>query len=356
MKETTRERPRIVIVGAGFGGLSTAKSLGGAEAEVILIDRNNYHLFVPLLYQVATAGLSPSDIAVPIRRVFRKQSNTTVLMAQVTGLDLLKKEIVLDEGRMAFDYLVLALGSRYNYFGNEDWKKYAPSLQSIPEATALRARVLNAFERAERENDRDERKALMTFCVVGGGPTGVEIAGALAELARRALKKEFRVIDPTDAQVFLFEAGPRILSGFCPTLSSKAQKALERLGVQVWTDSPVQTITAGELESHQGRIRSHTIIWAAGVQAAQAGEWLSAETDKSGRVRVLPDLSVPTQPDIFVIGDAAHVPDKNGEPLYGLAPVAMQEGKHVAKLLRERIKGARASSPFRYRDKGQMAT
>ena len=347
-------RPRVVIIGAGFGGLSAAKQLAGAPFDVTVVDQHNYHLFQPLLYQVATAALSPADIASPIRSILRDQGNAKVILAKVTGIDVAGKEVVAEGRRVPFDFLVIATGAEHAYFGN-DWAAYAPGLKTIDDATYLRRRILLAFERAETETDPDERRRLLNFVVVGGGPTGVEMAGAIAELAKRALASDFRSIDPRSARVILVEAAPRLLTPFDPSLSEAARKALEQLGVEVRLGSGVTDCDGAGVTVGTERIETRTIIWAAGVKASPAAEWLGVEADRAGRVKVEPDLSVPGHPNIFVIGDVALATSADGQSLPGVAPVAKQQGKYVGNVLIARADG-KALPPFRYRDFGSLAT
>jgi NADH dehydrogenase len=352
--DATSRRLRVVIIGAGFGGLSAAKRFAHAPFDVTVVDRHNYHLFQPLLYQVATAGLSPADIASPIRGILRGQQNAKVVLAKVSGVDLARREVIAEGRRIPFDSLILATGAQHAYFGN-DWAFYAPGLKTIDDATYLRRRVLLAFERAETEPDADERRRLLNFVVVGGGPTRVEMAGAIAELAKRALAADFRSIDPRCARVILVEAGPRLLAPFHPDLSEAARRSLEQLGVDVRLGVGVTDCDCTRVLLGGERIETRTIIWAAGVMASPAAEWLGAESDRAGRVKVAPDLSVPGDPDIFVIGDAASAVGADGRPLPGVAPVAKQQGRYVADLLRARANG-KTVPPFRYRDPGAMAT
>ncbi len=296
---------RVVIVGGGFGGLSAAKALAKQPFDVTLIDRNNHHLFQPLLYQVATAGLSPADIASPIRGIIGSQRNTTVMLAEVSGVDTARKEVIADGRRVAYDYLVLATGARHAYFGHDDWAPFAPGLKTIDDATYLRRRILLAFERAENETDPEERRRLMTFVVIGGGPTGVEMAGAIAELAKRALAADFRSIDPRGARIVLVEAAPRVLTPFTEELSDAARRSLEQLGVEVRLGAAVTDCSCEGVRLGSDFVPARTIIWAAGVMASPAGRWLGVETDRAGRVKVRADLSVPGHPDVFVIGDTA---------------------------------------------------
>ena len=352
---TVRDRTRVVVVGAGFGGLSVAKALARSPFEIVLIDRQNYHLFQPLLYQVATAGLSPADIAAPIRGILAGQRNATVLLASVNGVYPERREVVAENRRIPYDYLVIATGARHAYFGHDDWAPFAPGLKTIDDATRLRARILLAFERAESEQNEVEQRRLLNFIVIGGGPTGVELAGAIAELAKRALAKDFRTIDPRCARIFLVEAGPRLLPTFDPSLSEEAQRSLKRLGVEVRLGQPVSHCDGQGVNVGSEAIPAATIIWAAGVKASPAGTWLGVPTDRAGRVVVGPDFSVPGYPEIFVIGDTAAATDASGKPLPGVAPVAKQQGLHVASLLLARYRG-KVEQPFRYRDFGSLAT
>jgi NADH dehydrogenase len=346
--------PHVVIVGGGFGGLLAARGLRNAPVRVTIIDRNNYHLFQPLLYQVATAGLSPADIAAPIRNVVGRQRNTSVIMAEVVGVDTKAQRVLLPDRSVPYDYLILATGARYNYFGHPEWESLAPGLKSITDATSIREKILLAFESAEMERDPEKQRALMTFILVGAGPTGVEMAGAIAELAHRALARDFRHIDPTSARILLLEAGPRILTAFPEDLAEKAKQALERMGVEVRTNAAVEKVDETGVVVGGKHIPSHTVLWTAGVIASPAGTWLGAETDRAGRVKVQADLSVPGHPNIFVIGDTA-LALQDGKPLPGVAPVAMQQGRYVADLITRRIQG-RPEQPFHYHDKGNVAT
>lgn len=349
------KKPRVVIVGGGFGGLSAAQGLARQPFDITLIDRNNHHLFQPLLYQVATAGLSPADIASPIRTILSGQHNVRVMLAEVQDIDLKTREVIADDRRISFDYLVLATGARHAYFGREDWAFYAPGLKSIDDATYLRRRILMAFERAENEPDPDERQRLMTFVVIGGGPTGVEMAGAIAELARRALAADFHSIDSRCARVILVEAAQRVLTPFTEHLSEKARRSLEQLGVEVRLGKAVTECSCAGLHVGDQHIPARTVIWAAGVMASPAGRWLRAETDRAGRVKVGADLSVPDHPHIFVIGDTAAAAGTDGKPLPGVAAVAKQQGQYVAKVLSAQRAG-RTAPAFRYRDFGSLAT
>ena len=353
-------RPRIVIVGAGFGGLSAAHALGSADADVTVIDRRNYHLFQPLLYQVATAGLSPAQIASPIRAILRRAANVRVVLGKVAGVDTERRVVRLDahsgNSEVPYDQLVLATGSRHAYFGHDEWEKVAPGLKKIDDATSLRRRILTAFESAEASDSPEARQRFLTFVVIGAGPTGVEMAGSIAELAHVALRHDFRTIDPRDARIVLVEAGPRVLAAFPPALSAAAHRALERLHVEVRLGAPVTNCDEGGVTIGTDHVPAATIVWAAGVAASAAGHWLGVEKDRIGRVPVGPDLTVPGHPEIFVIGDTASVAGGDGKPLPGLAPVAKQQGAYVARVLRARLAGSPAPPPFRYRDFGTMAT
>jgi NADH dehydrogenase len=353
-------RPHIVIVGAGFGGLSAADALAGAEADVTVIDRRNYHLFQPLLYQVATAGLSPAQIASPIRAILRSAANVRVLLGKVSGVDKERRTVTVEDRTLAppltYDYLVLATGARHAYFGHDDWESVAPGLKKIDDATTIRRRILSAFENAEAAEANDARRRLLTFVVIGGGPTGVEMAGAIAELARVALRHDFRNIDPREARIVLVEAGPRVLAAFPPVLSEAAAKSLARLGVEVRLGTPVTQCDAGGVTIGEDRLEAATIVWGAGVAASPAAGWLGTEKDRAGRVIVGPDLTVPGHPEIFCIGDTALALGADGKPLPGLAPVAKQQGAYVARVLRARLSGKPAPGPFRYRNWGTLAT
>ena len=366
--EAQRGLPHVVIVGAGFAGLKAAQGLAHAPVRVTVIDRNNHHLFQPLLYQVATAELSPADISAPIRNILRRQRNTHVLLAEVTGVDVERHTLTLrsrtpegpsneelESQLLPYDYLVLATGASHSYFGHDDWAPYAPGLKSVTDATALRRKILLAFEAAEMELDPEKQRALLTFIVVGGGPTGVELAGAIAELAHKALASDFRHIDPTSARIMLVEATNRILPAFPEKLARKAHEALQRLGVRVRTNAAVQHVDAAGATIAGEYVPADTVIWAAGVRASQAGQWIGATTDKAGRVPVNDDLSVPGHPEIFVLGDtSSHTQD--GKPLPGTASVALQEGQYVARVIQARVSSAPAAGPFRYFDKGYLAT
>ena len=351
--------PRIIIVGAGFGGLAAAKALKDTPAEVIMIDRTNHHLFQPLLYQVATAVLTPSQIATPIRSILRNQKNVTVILGEVTGVDKDKKcVLVTDADRenvpIAYDYLILATGATHSYFGHNEFETFAPGLKSLADAEAARNKILQAFELAEAEEDPTRHRDLLTFVLVGAGPTGVEMAGALAVLVRTTLKSDFRRIDPALARVVLVDMAPRVLSPFSEDLSKAAQQRLEKLGVEVHLGHSVDHIDADGVVVAGERIASKTVIWTAGVAPSPAGKWLKVETDRAGRVRVQNDVSVPGHPEIFVIGDTASF-EENGKPLPGVAQVAMQQGRYAGKVIHNRIVSSPAPDPFSYFDKGSMA-
>lgn len=354
-KQIRSELPRVVIVGAGFGGLSAARALSNAPVQVTVIDRRNHHLFQPLLYQVATAELSPADISMPIRGILRGQRNAEVIMAEVTGVEPENKRVLMGENFIPYDYLVLATGAQHSYFGHDEWDQFAPGLKSIPDATAIRRRILLTFEKAEIESDPAQQQALLTFVVVGAGPTGVEMAGAIADLAHKSIVRDFRRISPKSARIILVEAGPRILATFPESLARKAQTELEHLGVEVRTGQAVEQVTECGVVIHGEAIPASTVVWAAGVKASPAGEWLSAEVDRAGRVIIERDLTLPGQPDIFVIGDTASLSER-GKPLPGVAQVAMQQGRFVAETIRRRLKGETARKAFHYVDKGNLAT
>jgi len=355
---------RVVIVGGGFGGLSAALGLARADVSVTLVDRRNFHLFQPLLYQVATGGLSPADIASPLRAVLKRQRNTSVIHAKVTAIDPHGKKVVLDSGELDYDTLILATGVRPHYFGNDRWEAHAPGLKTVEDATRIRSKILEAFERAEREDDEAARRAWMTFVIVGGGPTGVELAGAVGELARHTLRYDFRRIRPGDARVLLVEGSPALLGGFVEPLPAAAQRALEKLGVEIACGTLVESIGERSVtlkakgSAAADVLEARTVLWAAGVRASGLGDSLaraaSVETDSLGRIKVGSDLSVPGHPDVFVIGDLARVDGPDRKPLPGVAPVAMQQGRFTARLLRARVAG-RATEPFRYRNKGSLA-
>jgi len=348
-------RPRVVIIGAGFAGLSAARGLADAPVDVTVIDQRNCHLFQPLLYQVATAGLSPADIATPIRGILRKQRNTKVLLGRVIGIDTAARVAETDDGRVPYDTLIVATGARHAYFGRDEWERVAPGLKVIEDATYVRRKVLIAFERAETSQDPAERRRLLNFVIIGGGPTGVELAGAIAELGRKALAADFRNIDPRETRVILVEASPRVLGAFPESLSLAAKVALEKLGVEVRLGKPVTVCDESGIVVDGERIEARTILWAAGVAASPAADWLGAEKDRVGRVVVEPDLTVPGHPEIFALGDTALALDRAGKPLPGIAPVAKQQGAYVARVVRARLEG-RTVPAFRYRHLGNMAT
>jgi NADH dehydrogenase len=355
---------RVVIIGGGFGGLYVAKALGRAPVEVTLVDRRNFHLFQPLLYQVATGGLSPGEIASPLRVVLKNHHNTEVLLGEAIDLDVTNRRVILRDGEVPYDELVIATGATHHYFGNDQWEAVAPGLKTIENATEIRSRLLRAFERAEREQNPEERRAWLNFVIVGGGPTGVELAGALGEIANDTLRHDFRHINPREAFIVLVEGEPRVLPTFPPDLSAKAESQLIALGVRPRTNAKVThidvdgvTISVG---GHDERIVAHTVLWAAGVRASRMGRVLAeraaAPLDRAGRVLVAPDLTVPGHPEIFVIGDLAAFLHQGGKMLPGVAPVAMQQGRYVARLIRDRAAGRATSAPFHYFNKGNLAT
>ena len=345
----------VVIVGAGFGGLETTYRLAGAPVTITLLDRRNHHLFQPLLYQVATASLATSEIAWPIRYLLRGRHEVTTLFATVSGVDAANKRVLLDDGdSLPYDTLVLATGVRHAYFGHDEWEPFAPGLKTLEDATTLRRRILVAFERAERESDPERRAALLTFVIVGAGPTGVELAGTITELARDTLPPDFRNIDTQKARVVLIEAGPRVLAGFPDDLSAYAQRSLESLGVEVVLGQPVTECSADGVVYGGKSLQARTLIWAAGVRASPAAEWLGAPADRAGRLEVLPDLTVPGHPDIFAIGDTVAVTGPDGKPVPGIAPAAKQQGRYVAAAIKARLRGE-AFAPFRYTHSGSLA-
>ena len=348
--------PRVVIVGAGFAGLTVAKRLAKAPVDIILIDRENHHLFQPLLYQVATAGLSPADIAWPIRSLVRDQHNTRVVLGEVTGVDHANKRVNMGDRTIAYDVLVLATGATHGYFGNDSWAAHAPGLKTIDDATEIRRRLLLAFERAEMTSDARERERLLTIVIVGGGPTGVEMAGAVVELARKALASDFRSIDPQQTRVLLLEAGPRLLPSFPESLSRYAEQALRCLGVDVRLKQAVTHCGATGVTLGDENVSAGTMIWAAGVAASPAADWLAVAHDHASRVLVGPDLRPPGLDDVFVIGDTALAHDVAGKPLPGIAPVAKQQGAYVAEAIKACLAGKTEPLPFRYRDRGLLAT
>ena len=347
--------PHVVVVGGGFGGLWAARALRDAPVRITLVDRGNHHLFQPLLYQVATAGLSAPNIAAPLRHILRRQKNVTVLLGEADGIAPGKKQVRLADGRtLDYDHLLLASGATHAYFGHDDWAAHAPGLKTLDDALEIRRRILTAFERAEAEDDAAKREAWLTFAIVGGGPTGVELAGTLAEIARHTLHGEFRRADPRRARVLLLEAGPRVLSSFPESLSEKARTQLQKLGVEVRTGVPVAAIDGEGVQLGEERIAARTVLWAAGVAASPLARDLGVPLDRAGRVIVQPDLSVPGHPEIFIAGDLASL-QYSGKPVPGVAPAAKQMGRHVAQAIRARLQG-RAPAPFRYRDFGNLAT
>lgn len=353
---------RVVILGGGFGGLSAALRLKRAPVQVTLIDRCNYHLFQPLLYQVATGSLSPANISSPLRNILKRQKNTRVLLAEATGIDVRNRRVILSDGAVEYDTLIVATGSSHQYFGHDEWEQYAPGLKTVEDATDMRRRILLAFETAERETDPEKLRMLMTFVIVGGGPTGAELAGALAEIANDTLRRDFRNIDPSSARIILVEGGDRVLPAYPPQLSAAAKKMIERLGVTVRTGAMVTDIQKDSVTVREGDaseiIPTRTILWAAGVLGSPLGRIIAGETgapiDKMGRVSVEPDLSVPGHPEIFVIGDLANFAHQTGKPLPGVAQPAIQEGDYVARTIVRRLRGEK-TAPFHYFDKGNLA-
>jgi NADH dehydrogenase len=351
---TAAQDPHVVIIGSGFGGLAAGRALGRARVRITIVDRSNHHLFQPLLYQVATAALSPADIAAPIRRIFRHQANVRVLLAEATAVDVDLKRVVLQDGSIGYDTLILATGATHAYFGHDDWAASAPGLKSLKDALRIRQRVLMAFEIAERETDLARRRAWMTFVIVGAGPTGVELAGTLAEVTRQTLARDFRHINTASARVILVEAAPRVLGAYAADLSEKARKQLENLGVAVWTGVQVTGIDSDGVTIGAERIHSHTVIWAAGVAASPLAQTLGVPLDQAGRVLVDPELTIPGHDDVYVIGDLAHV-EHEGSLVPGVAPAAMQQGRHAALNIVRTLRG-QSRVPFRYVDKGMLAT
>lgn len=355
-------KPRVVIVGAGFGGLNAARALSKAPVQITVIDRKNFHTFQPLLYQVATAGLSPGEIAAPIRSILRSHKNVEVLMGEVVGIDTDNRIVETSDARIPYDYLIVAAGATHSYFGHDDWEVFAPGLKTIEDALEIRRRVLLAFELAERQAASGETTGPLNFVVVGGGPTGVELAGTLAEISRHALAHEFRSIDPARTHILLLEGGPRILASYAEDLSRSAEDQLKQLGVEVRTSTMVTRVEAGAVDIGATRVPATVIVWAAGVAASPLGKKLTNAVDRAGRVPVESDLTLPGHPEVFVIGDLATAKDEHGKLLPGVAPVAIQEGKYVAKIIREEVEDAgskesgRSRTPFHYWDKGSLAT
>ena len=348
-------RPHVVIIGGGFGGLYAARALRDAAVRITVVDRRNHHVFQPLLYQVAMAALSPGDIASPIRWILRRQRNVAVILADATAVDTARKVIVLADGELPYDYAIVASGATHAYFGHDEWRSSAPGLKTLEDALDIRRRVLLAFERAERESDPARRQQLLTFAVIGGGPTGVEMAGALAEISRQSLARDFRHIDPSSARIVLLEAGPSLLATFPEPLRASARQDLERLGVQVRTGTPVTGVGPARVDMGGEVLHAETVIWAAGVAASPLGATLGAPLDRAGRVLVQPDLTIPGHPDVFVIGDLASLPGDDGKPLPGVAQVAIQMGKHAAANVLRAVE-QQPYRPFRYKDLGNMAT
>src|SRR5881409_1074274 len=351
--------PRVVIVGGGFGGLAAAKALGKAPVEVILIDRTNHSVFAPLLYQVATSVLAPSQMSSPLREVLRRHKNTTVIMGEVTGVDKAQRCVFVNDADrehvpIRYDYLILATGARHSYFGHNEFEKFAPGLKSLADAVGIRNKILSAFEQAEAEENVDLHRDLLTFVLVGAGPTGVELAAALAIFVRTSLRSEFRRIDPTSARIVLIDAAPNVLGMFAPSLSEAAEFHLQKLGVEIHLGHAVEKIDSDGVIVAGGRIASKTVIWTAGVAPSPAGKWFGVETDRAGRVKVQPDLTVPGHPEILVVGDTASLQQK-GKPLPGVAQVAIQGGRYAGKLIRRRVSNKAAPRPFSYFDKGNMA-
>jgi len=348
--------PRVAIVGAGFGGMEAAKVLARSAVEVVVIDERNHHCFQPLLYQVATAALSPADIAWPIRSMLRQQDNVRVMLARVIAVDQTERIVRTDFGEVPYDYLVLATGATHFYFGHDEWERFAPGLKHIEDARRIRRRILLAFERAELAASEDERRRLMTFAIIGGGPTGVEMAGAIAEVARQTLRSDFRRIDPMESRIVLLEAGPRLLPAFPEHLARYARSTLEQMGVEVMTSARVTGCDENGVQLGNERIETCTSIWAAGVVASPASSWVDAERDRNGRIKVLPNLSIAGAPDVFAIGDTALVLDQEEHPVPGIAPAAKQMGRYVGRLIDARVRGQAEPPPFVYRHYGDLAT
>ncbi|WP_233234868.1 NAD(P)/FAD-dependent oxidoreductase [Bordetella sp. LUAb4] len=353
----TSGRHRVVVVGGGFGGLEAINRLKGADVDITLIDRRNHHLFQPLLYQVATASLSTSEIAWPIRYLLRDRPEVSTLLASVNGVDTQAREVLLEDGaKVPYDSLVLATGARHAYFGHDDWMPHAPGLKTLEDATMIRRRILLAFEHAERETDPRRQAALLTFVVIGGGPTGVELAGTIAEMAHVTLPPDFRHIDTRRARVLLIEGGQRLLSAFDPSLSEYARKALEKLGVEVVLGQTVSECSAQGVVYGETRLEADTVLWGAGVRASPAAEWLGVPADRAGRVLVQPDLSVPGHPEIYAVGDTVSIAGPDGAPVPGIAPAAKQQGRYVGTAIKARLQGAPSPGPFRYKHSGNLAT
>jgi NADH dehydrogenase len=352
----SEQRQKVVIVGAGFGGIEAARALAKSPVGITIIDKQNHHCFQPLLYQVATAALSPADVAWPIRHIFRRQANATVLMASVLGVDTARRMVHTDEIDVPYDYLVLATGAAHSYFGHDAWADAAPGLKRIEDATRIRRRILIAFERAELATDEVERRRLLTFVIVGAGATGVEMAGAISEVARQTLAKDFRNIDPRSARIVLIEAGPRVMPTLPENLSDYVRRTLTAKGIEAMTQTRVTGCDMRGVDLDNGRIDAGTIIWAAGVVASPAAQWIGAEHDRAGRVLVGPDLSVPGHPEIFALGDTAAASRPDGRPIPGIAPAAKQMGRYVGRLIAARIAGTPSTRPFRYRHQGDLAT
>jgi NADH:ubiquinone reductase (H+-translocating) len=348
-------KTHVVIVGGGFGGLNAARALKRANLQLTLVDRRNHHLFQPLLYQVATAALSPGDIAYPIRAILRRQKNANVLLAEVVSVDVEARRVILKEGKLSYDFLILAAGGRHAYFGHDEWEPDAPGLKNLEDALEIRRRILLAFERAEWEADETRRQALLTFVVVGGGPTGVELAGAIAEISRQVMVSDFRAIDPREARVLLVEAGPRILSAYPEDLSAKAEASLKKLGVEVRKNCAVTSVEPAWVGLGNEKLQAVTVLWAAGVTASPLAKSLGVPLDRFGRVLVEPDLTIPGHPEVFVIGDLAAFTHQTGKPLPGVSPVAIQQGRHAARNILRSCQGL-PYEPFKYVDKGSLAT
>jgi len=348
-------KPHVVIIGGGFGGIKASRALANTPVDITLIDRNNHHVFQPLLYQVATAELSPADISGPIRHMLSKQRNIQVMMAEVIGVDAVSQYVHTPLRSIRYDYLIIATGATHSYFGHDEWERFAPGLKSIADATAIRRKVLLAFEAAEIETEPTKLQALLTFVLVSAGPTGVEMAGAIAELAHKALASDFRHIDPKLARIILVEAGPRILTAFPEKLAAKAHRALEKLGVEIQTHAAVTNIDDEGVSLGDAHLAAKTVIWTAGVAASPAGKWPNVEVDRAGRVKVQPDLTIPEHANVFVIGDTGSL-TQNGKLLPGVAPVAMQEGTYAGTVIADRVAGKRHTKPFHYRNKGNLAT